>query len=325
MPPSQKDGKALRPRLCASRRAARFPVTSASRVVLEMPDHTRQTLNVTWASRVVSGRASPAFRPAGAGGKNAAPGHPGLIEGLPGRPVLAGPSVRVPSRPFAAMPRTGRTPGHAGRCRSSRRAPSGPYRRERRSPPAPAERTPTPIKKTSPWKFSPRAHRADQIQELVPETLEVLLPRPSSGPGWYTLSYNSFYRAAPPFAPCAGPIPPPWTRPTGAFHRAARGRARLTLPSRLPLVQGAPSPKAACFQRARRRMGKPALRRDVIFPCRRRSEEKGVVAAHAFRRERRIDHEPFHKSECVTPVRCYDREHDESYRGGVSRHGSQTT
>ena len=198
MPPSQKDGKALRPRLCASRRAARFPVTSASRVVLEMPDHTRQTLNVTWASRVVSGRASPAFRPAGAGGKNAAPGHPGLIEGLPGRPVLAGPSVRVPSRPFAAMPRTGRTPGHAGRCRSSRRAPSGPYRRERRSPPAPAERTPTPIKKTSPWKFSPRAHRADQIQELVPETLEVLLPRPSSGPGWDTLSYNSFYRAAPP-------------------------------------------------------------------------------------------------------------------------------
>ena len=303
MPPSQKDGKALRPRLCASRRAARFPVTSASRVVLEMPDHTRQTLNVTWASRVVSGRASPAFRPAGAGGKNAAPGHPGLIEGLPGRPVLAGPSVRVPSRPFAAMPRTGRTPGHAGRCRSSRRAPSGPYRRERRSPPRPP---------------SGRRRRSRT------EPLEVLPPRPSSGPDTGAcyqrrLKFSSRARRADrdgipypitasierprPFAPCAGPIPPPWTRPTGAFHRAARGRARLTPPSRLPLVQGAPSPKAACFQRARRRMGKPALRRDVIFPCRRRSEEKGVVAAHAFRRERRIDHEPFHKSECVTPVR----------------------
>lgn len=212
-----------------------------------MPVYTRQTLNVTWASRVVSGKASPAFRPAGAGGKNAAPGHPGLIEGLPGRPVLAGPSVRVPSRPLAAMPRTGRTPGHAGRCRSSRRAPSGPYRRERRSPPAPIERTRYRSLYQRRLKFSSRARRADR--DGIPYPITASIERPH------------------PFAPCAGPIPSPWTQPTGAFRRAARGRAcRLgAFPSRPPPQTGAPSPKAACFQRARRRMGKPALRRDVMF------------------------------------------------------------
>lgn len=203
------------------------------------------------------------------------------------------------------MPRTGRTPGHAGRCRSSRRAPSGPYRRERRSPPAPVERTRYRSLYQRRLRFSSRARRADRDGIPYPITTSIERPPPLCA-----------LRRADSVA--VDPV-----------HRGlSQGGKGQALPPRSLSLAASPSDRGSFAKSRLFPKGKAADGETGTPPgchvSRRRSEEKGVVAAHAFRRERRIDHEPFHKSALVTPPRCYDREHDESYRGGVSRHGSQT-
>lgn len=220
------------------------------------------------------GTAPPAFRPAGAGGKTRPRGIPASLEGSPDVRCLRG--LRCASQA------------------SRRDAPHGPDARPHGK---------VPFQPPRPIGFLPAG------KAFFPPP-----PHPPSGPGLYTLYYNSLYIAALPLAALrradSAAVDPAHT----GLSQGGKGQGP---PPRGPSLAAAPSgrgslAKSRLFPKDKAADGETGTPPGCHFPCRRRSEKKGVVAAHAFRRERRINHEPFHNSELVTPPRGYNRDQDES-------------